>query len=410
MTRATPARQCERDTAPASTRWATVFVLMGAGVVAALQIGKAPGALPVIREDLGLSLLVSGFVISGFNLVGALLGVVLGASTDIVGHRASAVGGLVAIALASAGGAAAVGAVPLLLARFAEGFAFMVVVLAVPGLLARVVTQADSGLVMGSWTAYMPAGTALMLLATSPLIGLLGWRGLWLTAGGCALVWAVAVAVSTRGLGHVRPVRRARIGPSLRTVVSAPGPVVLGLAFAAYAAQILAVLGFLPTLLVEEERVGVGLAAVLTAIAFAVNAPGNVLGGLLQHRGVARWRLIVWPSVVMAVAAAGVYAEVLPLPARYAACLLMSFAGGLLPSAVLGAVPAVAPTPRLVGATAGVAMQGANLGQLIGPPVVAVIAGIAGGWQFTPVATALLAAAAASCGLVLRGTVATREL
>lgn len=121
------------------------------------------------------------------------------------------------------------------------------------------------------------------------------------------------------------------VGRSLRRVASAGGPLLLGLAFAAHAAQILAVLGFLPTLLVEQDHVGVGVAAVLTAVAFAVNAPGNVLGGLLQHRGIPRW-------------------------------------------------------------------------QLIGPPVVAMLAGLAGGWGITPLVTVVFAGIAAGCGLMLRRT------
>ncbi|MBA0126627.1 MFS transporter [Haloechinothrix sp. YIM 98757] len=383
------------------TRWPAVLVLMGAGVVAALHIGKAPGALPVIRDELELSLPLAGFVISSFNLTGALLGLALGALSDVVGHRRSAVGGLLAIGLTSAIGALADSAVPLLLSRFAEGVAFMVVVLSVPGLLARVSRQHDLGLVMGSWPAYMPTGTALMLLAAAPLVAVMGWRGTWLVAAVLSVVWAVLVAWVSRGAAPGEVAGRAGSGWAAGAKPTR-GSLLLGLAFAAYAAQILAVLGFLPTMLVEEQGLAVAAAAALTAGAFAANAPGNVLGGVLQHRGLARWRMIVGSSVVMAVAAVLVYAEALPLGVRYAACVAMSLVGGFIPSAVLGAVPDVARSPRSVGAATGVAMQGANLGQLIGPPAVAALAGIAGGWHLTPVATGVLAAAAAACGLALR--------
>ena len=56
-----------------------------------------------------------------------------------------------------------------------------------------------------------------------------------------------------------------------------------------------------------------------------------------------------------------------------------------------------APRPALVGATTGVLMQGANIGSLLGPPVVAMLVS-AGGWSWalyftTPVlACAVLAA------------------
>ncbi|MDV6014767.1 MFS transporter [Haloechinothrix sp. LS1_15] len=386
--------------APTATRWPAVLVLVGAGVVASLHIGKAPGALPVIREELDLSLPVAGFVISGFNLVGALLGLALGAASDAVGHRRSAVGSLIAIGLASTLGAQASSAAPLLATRFAEGVAFMVVVLSVPGLLTRVSRSRDLGLVMGSWAAYMPTGTALMLLAAAPLVATVGWRGTWLFAAAVALSWAGLVAWVTRGTS---PAARARGQGWARESRPTRAAVLLGLAFAAYAGQILAVLGFLPTMLVEEQGLGVAAAAMLTAAAFAVNAPGTVLGGLLQHRGLERWRMIVFTSAAMAVAAVVIYAEALPLAVRYAACVVMSLVGGFIPSVVLGAVPEVARSPRAVGAASGVAMQGANLGQLIAPPAVAALAGMVGGWHLTPLAIGLLAAAAATCGLALRG-------
>jgi len=41
---------------PERTSWGQVFLLVGAGVVAAFQVGQAPPVLPDIRTELGMSL------------------------------------------------------------------------------------------------------------------------------------------------------------------------------------------------------------------------------------------------------------------------------------------------------------------------------------------------------------------
>ena len=43
----------------AETRWGIVLIACGAGVVGAFQIGKMPSSLPVLRQDLELSLVAA---------------------------------------------------------------------------------------------------------------------------------------------------------------------------------------------------------------------------------------------------------------------------------------------------------------------------------------------------------------
>ena len=95
------------------------------------------------------------------------------------------------------------------------------------------------------------------------------------------------------------------------------GPVLLALIFTTYTLQWLAVMGFLPTLLVEEYGLTPGRASVLTAVMVAMNVPGNLLGGWLLHRGFRRWRLIAFASVVMGFCSLGIYSpgtSLCPLP------------------------------------------------------------------------------------------------
>jgi MFS family permease len=63
------------------------------------------------------------------------------------------------------------------------------------------------------------------------------------------------------------------------------------------------------------------------------------------------------------------------------ACLVYSGLVGMLPAGVLGGAPVFAPSPRQIGTTNGLLVQGSHLGQFIGPPLIAAVVFMAGGWQ-----------------------------
>ena len=86
-------------TASSSERAAWLVVL--AGVVAALQVGKLPPALPALQAELGLTLVQSGFLVSLVQMAGMLLGLSVGLAGDTLGHRRCMLAGLLTL---SAGG------------------------------------------------------------------------------------------------------------------------------------------------------------------------------------------------------------------------------------------------------------------------------------------------------------------
>jgi MFS family permease len=105
-----PTRLGDSSAGPSRTSWGTALVLFGAGVVVAVQIGKAVAALPTLRADLGLSLVTSGWVIAAVNIAGGLFGLLLGAGVDRLGARRGCLLGLALAAVSSAGDALAPGA------------------------------------------------------------------------------------------------------------------------------------------------------------------------------------------------------------------------------------------------------------------------------------------------------------
>lgn len=80
-------------------------MLVAAGIVAAFQVGKAPPALPSIRDDLDASLRQAGWLLSTVNLMTALGGMAIALTADRMGHRRMVVFGTALCLVASFAGA-----------------------------------------------------------------------------------------------------------------------------------------------------------------------------------------------------------------------------------------------------------------------------------------------------------------
>jgi hypothetical protein len=219
------------------------------------------------------------------------------------------------------------------------------------------------------------------LLAGPPWIATLGWASWWWLLAGISALAALAVGRLVRADPGPRPGASSAASPlraRLALTLSTPGPWAVALAFAMYSAQWLAVIGFLPALA-------------------AVNIVGNVGAGRLLHRGVPAPALLATGFSAMALATLAAFAGAgdggLPLAARYGALLAFSALGGLIPATLFSLAVRVAPGESTVATTVGWMQQWSSLGQLGGPPLVAAVASLAGGWHLTWTATGALSLA-----------------
>jgi MFS family permease len=388
--------------APSGPSRAALIVIAG-GVCAALHIGKLPPAIPALREALALSLVQAGFLLSLVQAAGMTLGLAFGVVADSLGGRRSMLLGLAVLAAASALGGMAPGVGALLALRAVEGFGFLLVVLPAPGLVRALVAPQQVNRMLGWWGAYMPLATALALLLGPLCIAAVGWRGWWWLLAGvtAAMAWLLArgVPVSSRAEPSAAPVGMAWT-QRLRLTLAAPGPWLVAITFALYAGQWLAVIGFLPVI-VAQAGIPAAATGVLTALAAAANMLGNIASGRLLQRGVPASRLLAAGFIAMALGAAATFAGAgsggLPPALRYAAVLLFSGVGGLIPATLFSLAVRVAPGAHTLSTTVGWVQQWSSLGQFAGPPLVAWVASLAGGWQFTWLATG----ACSLAGLVL---------
>ena len=371
------------------------WVVVLAGVCAAVQVGKLPPALPVLQQALDITLLQSGFLLSTVQLAGMTLGLAVGLSADGLGLRRSLLAGLVVLFVAGALGGWAQSAPTLIALRALEGFGFLLVTLPAPSLLRQLVPVNGLSRMLGMWGAYMPLGAALGLLFGPLVIEHLGWPIWWWGTAVLSLltaVWVWQVVPTDLERQNAQPIKSsAPVAWSLRLrqTLTAPGPWLVALSFAVYSSQWLAVIGFLPSVYAQAGITG-GTSAVLTALAAAANMVGNVASGRLLQRGVSAQRLLTVGFGVMALGAFFAFSTWpdsigagLSPSAKFVAVVLFSGVGGMIPGTLFSLAVRLAPSEGTVSTTVGWMQQCSSFGQFFGPPLVAWVASGAGSWQWT---------------------------
>jgi MFS transporter, CP family, cyanate transporter len=191
----------------------------------------------------------------------------------------------------------------------------------------------------------------------------------------------------------------------LKQTLSARGPWLVAVCFAVYSAQWLAVIGFLPTVY-AQLGLAPAAAGAATALAAVVNMFGSIAAGRLLQAGVRPRSLLFLGFSSMGLGAFLTFASIwggvdasVAFSVRYAAVLVFSMVGGLVPGTLFSLAVSLAPNERTVSTTVGWMLQWSSLGQFLGPPSVAWVASWVGGWQWSWLVTGGCALA----GLLLAG-------
>ncbi|MES2936997.1 MAG: MFS transporter [Pseudomonadota bacterium] len=373
--------------------WPAALLLIGAGIVSAFQVGKAPAALEEVRRSLELSLEAASWLLSAIGLVGALIGTAAGSAADRLGARRVAIAGLL-LQGAAAFAATLVPNVALLFAmRVLEGLGFQATTVAAPALIAATMPERSRAAALAAWSTFMPLGICLALVA-APAVLPHGWQALWQLSGVLAFAFAMLVlACVPRG---AQATLQRPLAADLRDTVRSPGPRLLALLFLLFTTAYFALVGFLPALLAQAGFRDAAETSRLAGWAVAAGAGGNLAGAWLLARGVRPMRLVGLTFALLAASGAGVLLLDAGPQLRYALCLAFGGVAGLLPAALFAQVPEHAPRPELAGTTTGLMMQGNNIGLVLGPA----LAGVAlarGGWA----AVALLVALPCAAGIAM---------
>ena len=144
-----------------TTSWGRIALLYAIGVLAAGQLGIVPPLVPALQRDLGLSLATAGMTVSIVTLVGAVLGLPAGSWCERIGHGRALGIGILIMGTAAALCAAADAAATLLAARGLAGIGYLLVVVAVPSLMAAIAAPRHHAFTLSLWGTFVPAGMAL---------------------------------------------------------------------------------------------------------------------------------------------------------------------------------------------------------------------------------------------------------
>lgn len=364
------------------------YLVVLAGVCAALHIWKMPPALPVLQRELGFTLVQSGFLISVVQFGGMTLGLAAGLLAEKIGLRRCVLIGLAMLALASALGAVFDSAIPLLIFRAIEGAGFLLVAMPAPGLIKRLVDTSHLSRVLGVWGTYIPVATVIVLVGGSWILSISNWRVLWwslalVTLVMLVLVWRLVPSDEPPGRG----VHAGRAGAPpwtfiVKTTLTSQSAWLVALIFAAYSCQWIAVISFLPSIYTQAGVSGTD-AGLLTAIAAGANIFGNLTAGRLSHRGV-RPRTLLWIGfATMALSSFSAFGLGLSATFQFLSIVVFSAVGGLIPATLFLLAIRLAPSPQTTSTTVGWMTQCSAIGQFAGPPMVAWVVTATGGWQWT---------------------------
>lgn len=358
--------------------WLVICAAILAGVVTAMQIGKASAALPALREGFGVGLADASLYFSLFSLGAALLSTAVGMVVLRIRPLRAGLTGLVLIGCGSLAGGMAEGWAGLLAARIIEALGLPLVVCAMPALIQSCSSGRQRVLAMGFWAAWLPLGLASAMVIPVPWEAEGAWRQLFMICGVLPLVSAgYLLVISPRVRTHTsREIRQAAAGwPDAATVAAA-------VLFALFQGSYLTVQGFFPTIALDAWSLDMTQAARLGGLSALFVIIGNVAASFLLSGQVSAAKLLVVSFAVMGVCALAFFFEPLPLSVRLGAVLIFITLAGVPPAVIWGLVPQLAARSGAGAAiTAGAVYQGAGTGQLVGPLAAGTAVDAMGNWS-----------------------------
>jgi len=382
------------------TAWLKIWIAFLAGCIAAFQLGKTFASLALIINELDLSLVQAGLILSLFSLIAAFAGAGFGLLSDRIGHLRMALTGLTVSAGGSFLGALASSIDLLLLSRLIEGFGFILVIVALPSLISRSASDHDRPLAMGLWGAFMPAGIGLSMIITPLLIDWHGWRGLWNDVGFMILAWAMVLYITFRTRAPAAGIHLSTadfLGSVLRL-----GPLLVVTGFVCYSSLYQSLTAFLPTILVTDFDLSLAHAARFGALVVIGNIIGNVTAGWLIGRGFMPWKLLTVSFIAMGLCASLVFATFSEPMLKIAAGFLFSAFGGIFPGTAFVLAARYSPSPSHMALMAGFMLQGAGIGQTVGPLLVSSIVEYSASWNYANLVVVAMAGLGLGCALLLR--------
>jgi len=358
-----------------SRAWLILAVLLLFSVAAPLNQFKVPPIIPLLMGALGLSVGRAGLLMSVFAVTGLILALPSGFIFQRAGSRLTGLLAGGAIVVGAALGALSQSTGLLLASRVIEGIGTSFMAVLAPAIIARWFARDDRGTAMGIWSAWVPVGTAAMLLLAPNIGEVSGWRGVWWLGAGYALAVTVlylSVVGTTPSTGAAPPDARSVLRVGAGQVLRNRDIWLLAAAFGAFNAAVIGAGTYLPTFLTNERGLTLAKASLLSSVPTLitiVSAPG---GGLVSDRVGSRKKPFLIGFAVALV--------LLPLPVVLGVSgliILVAVQGlvfGLIPTNIFAAAVEAAADEDQSGLAMAMIMVGQNGGTLVGPALFGALA------------------------------------
>jgi len=180
------------------------------------------------------------------------------------------------------------------------------------------------------------------------------------------------------------------------------GPLLVVAGFVCYSSLYQSLTAFLPTMLVTDYSVPLSQAARLGALVVVGNIIGNVSAGWLIGRGIAPWKLLTLSFIAMGLCATLVFTTATEPSVKIIAGFLFSAFGGMFPGTAFVLAARYSPSPAQMALMAGFMLQGAGIGQTIGPLMVSSVVEFSHDWNYANLVVVAMAGIGLACALLLR--------
>lgn len=368
-----------------TTTDAAWLAVLTSGIAAAMHIWKLPAALAGIQTDLGTTLVQAGLLLGIIQVASMVGGLATALGGELLGLRRMLLSGLVLLSAASALGAAAPDTNLLMAARTLEGVGFLLAVVVAPALIRKVAPPRRLNIALASWATFHGMATLVGLSAGALFLLVGDWRQWWLVM---AAITLLPVPLLLRQVPRDSPSSDSGLRAALRRVrrtVATGRTWLTGIVFACYTAQWMAVVGFLPSIY-QSAGMGGPWPGLLSAFVGGVNAIGAVSAGPLLQRGLSERCIASWAFLAMSAASLATFAiewEEQDNGIVFQLVLIAAFSaiGGLVPAVLTRYSVHIAPPDGSVTAVLGLTQQIFNVGNFLGPMLLALLATRAGGWN-----------------------------
>jgi predicted MFS family arabinose efflux permease len=372
------------STEPITTTDAAWLAVLASGIAAATHIWKLPAAVAGIQTDLGTTLVQAGLLLGIIQAASIIGGLATAVGGEMLGLRRLLLAGLILLSAASALGAFAPDTYLLMAARTLEGVGFLLAVVVAPALIRKVAPPRRLNVALASWATFHGMATLIGLSAAALFLLAGDWRQWWLVM---ALVTLLPVPLLLRHVPKDSPPADAGLRATLRRVrrtVASRRPWLTGIVFACYTAQWMAVVGFLPSIYRSAGLDG-PWPGLMSAFVGGVNVIGAVSAGPLMQRGLSERRIAFWAFLAISAASVATFAidwegQDNGIVIQFSLITAFSAIGGLIPAALTRYSVHIAPPDGSVTAVLGLTQQIFNVGNFLGPMLIALLATRAGGW------------------------------